>query len=324
MSPVDCLFNIAHMCNSSEAVQYAVECGSNGVEIDIAISDDGVLLAHHPGLSDCSVLPYGICNYQSSDRSLEAVCAKVGYYSERIQLVYFDIKQEALSQARRLGSHIRTLFELGYAGQIIVAVSFFGVESSSFLRKLNKWLSLHCPSRCESIFYTFDDGVGRHQTLDIYEILRSLVGNQIVMSFGNSALSMVNFQEELTVARRLHISGLIAGVFTFTLDRRASMKNAMNTGVTGILTNRPRVLAQMLRGQPKVKETRVPALIRPSGDQSGFLIDRASLLAGTDDNELEVVDWFGQVGVCIRWFVLLSLSLGLFRALMSLNYVGNE
>ncbi len=312
MLQTDRIFNIAHMCNSPKSVHYAVGCGSNGVEIDITIGEDNELLAYHPGLSDCSVLPYGVCGHQSSAHSLKAVCVEVVCFPKQIQLVYFDVKSEALSQVYCFGNHIKQLFGSGYNGQVIVAVSFFSKESSRFLQEIQKWLYIHCSDICKSVFYTFDDGVGVHQTLDIYDVLSSLVGNQIVMSFGNSALSMVKFEEESIVAQRLCLSGLIAGVFTFTLDRKDSMENAINIGVSGIITNRPFTLTRVLRTNQsaiqKTTKSRIPLLIPPSS--RGYLSgdDRKTILKKVGLYKPTVVSWYEQVGRYIHQCMLLAIQ----------------
>jgi glycerophosphoryl diester phosphodiesterase len=276
----DPFYVIAHMTNTIDAVQWALNEGANAVEMDVRFSAAGEPgRFHHGGVCDCACSLWSskhVCSHGGRCDGETPVPAMLSALAQekRLALVVLDSKvtvDDAMETQRRAGERIidvleTNLFGRGYGGIVVVSVAH--PDAAMYLATAARRASAS-PAR-DRILFTFDEEGGtRGDASRTLQLLAALQIDRVAYGTGASSCVPCGYEDAIaTAASRRSGSGL-GLVYAWTLDRAASMKRYIEKGANGIMTNKPAVLLDV------VKELGLPLAV-PSGTAVSSRAPRSS------------------------------------------------
>jgi hypothetical protein len=250
---------IVHMTNTPATVQWAVDQGANGLEMDLRFDDAGnpTVFQHGGAVTDCAcAFSYGICKIFDGDpktrntpagQHLDNIATKAG-----IALVVIDskidgaaepaAKQSAAGKAavKLLEDH---LFRGSYAGQVIVSTA--STAAAAYLSAVA--VAAAASPFKNRIHFTFDQ-----EGSDVAKSVTALIGYpnpNRVYGTGISACSPTQYYGAVERAVRNRNAGVVGFAYTWTLDAASSITQYVQRGIDGIITNDPTTLKGVLAGK---------------------------------------------------------------------------
>ena len=255
-------FNIGHMANTKNAVDYVVKNGGNGVEIDLRFNSEGVPNRFRHGVPcDCSCGVLGICNVLSMEGGCLAGSSAKSLLNhiaskQELALVVIDSKVSKSDNLQSYGINVintldSELFDKGYGGNVIV-----GMAKPDTLLYL-KAASEQAQKSPYATRYYFSIDQGGDDTTGIIEQLISLQPSTINRIYGTgiSACSSSQYFEAILLGRANQQSGVVGSVYVWTIDKSSSMKQYIRSGTLGIMTNHPSRLSDIVKEQGIKKAT---------------------------------------------------------------------
>jgi hypothetical protein len=245
----DPFYIIAHMANSRASLKWAVEQGANAIENDLQFNGDGnPTIFQHEFPCDC------ICLVSFSDHiCLDALYLKcsgpeasddaAGHMQhvarlEGIALYFIDSKVDAKWGGRliKAGAAVvpfmdKNLFGYGYKGKVVIGSG--KVNTYAYIRAAV--MAAHNSPNRDRYFFTFDqEGDNYHDTI----AMLSRLTNNRVYGTGISSCSGTTFHSGIGDGVAGKIAGQSGMTYIWTIDKESTMRDYINRGVQGIMTNR--------------------------------------------------------------------------------------
>lgn len=275
-------FVIAHMANSTRAIDWALEQGANGIEVDLNFDDRGMPeIFQHGGICDCqcahgnasicSSLSWdgrggriAPCRASASPRTLLEHAAK----KQALALIVIDSKlPNRMSHAaqRAAGREVIALirdrlFAAGYGGYVIVSVAKMTFEE--YLRSAAA--SATGMSFDKRVFFTFDQE-GNDATAVLTK-LRHVSATGRAYGTGISACLPGRFYRGIGLAERNRAAGSVSFVYVWTLDSSRSMERYLKAGAQGVITNYPARLRATLAADGRKLASQATEILRTSSN----------------------------------------------------------
>lgn len=252
-------YNIAHMANSSQLVDWAVTQGANGIEADLQFKNNVPSFFQHGLPCDCTFSP------------LADICRKVGFGSpikacllqenattylmhlasqSKIALFIVDTKSTTIDNSYKkiVGKQVvqllnQYLFAMGYRGKVIISVS--KLKENDYIQGVADEIRFS-PYK-DRIFITFDEET------DVTEVLKTLIPLSKNRVYGTGITTAIpkTFYKQISQAVRNEKSSVIGLTYIWTIDKDSSMKKYLELGARGILTNNPATLSALLQSLDK-------------------------------------------------------------------------
>lgn len=246
---------VAHMVNSPDTIRWALNQGANGIEFDLKFNGATPSQFQHGTPCDCTCLfeasgEHNICkkdNVCKGSTSVEVMTNFLGsseVTSSRLALIYVDSKVDDMSNGNyaAAGANVVRLFnqkvlEKGYRGQILIGCP----EIKHYMYLYGALQEAKRSNYADRYFYTID-GEGSNAQ-GVWNALSKLGTKNIAYSTGISVCSPGTYHSaiEYSLDRKAY-----ADVGIWTIDLESSMKNYIETGVGFILTNRPKIAADLI------------------------------------------------------------------------------
>ncbi len=252
-------YNIAHMTNTTAAVDWAVSQGANGVEMDLRYKDGEPSSFRHEGVCDCSCVPLfppanHVCTalLPAGDRCNATVDARVQLQhvaKKGLALVYIDNKIDGNAPAEQGAALVRflvdNLFQQGHKGIAVIG----GIsETTAFLNSAAATAKAY--EYAGQIYFAMDE-FGTDKKVGTKGLINKLVRNVSTANrfYGTGLTSCTGGQyySESTVGVKHQAAGVVSSTYIWTVDREDTMVKYINLGVRGILTNKPAALRDLLK-----------------------------------------------------------------------------
>lgn len=251
---------IAHMVNTPNSIRWALAQGANGIEIDLKFDDSHPGRFHHGFPCDCTcflsyatfqdsgcmVLGEG-CSASTGVTEMTDFLGSSEIVSSQLAIIYIDAKlDKSVPNYAEAGANVVRLLNekvlgRGYRGQIILGSS--SISRSDFLRgALREAANSNYADR---YFYTI--GQEGKKADKVLKSSLQLGTRNIVYNTGASAC--FPYKTFYNAIRYSLQSKAYAAVGIWTVDQEASIKNYLNAGVDFIVTNRPKVAADIIGRQ---------------------------------------------------------------------------
>ncbi|MCW8931711.1 MAG: hypothetical protein OQL19_15945 [Gammaproteobacteria bacterium] len=247
-------FNIGHMANTANAVDYVIKNGGNGVEADLRFDSNGKPdRFRHGGPCDCSCGVLGICNVLALEGGCLAGASATSLLNhmaskKELALVVIDSKVSKSDDLKSYGINViktldSELFEKGFMGNVIV-----GVGDSDTLVYLQSAAEQAKNSPYSSRYY-FSIDQGGDDTVGTIEKLISLqpATNNRVYGTGISACAASQYYGAILLGRANQQRGVVGSVYIWTIDKSSSMEQYIRSGTLGIMTNHPSRLSDVVK-----------------------------------------------------------------------------
>ena len=246
----------AHMTNTPKLVDWGLAQGANAVEADLNFQANGTPVNfRHGGICECPCSGAPLCKVESGSTCAASTPAKqlLNHIAAKkeISLFVLDSKMDDDIDQSRAGAAVinlldSELFGKGFAGKAIV-----GVGSSSYRRYIAAATKQAAASpNVARIYFSFDEETKIEPEL-VLEILKKMTKNASY-GYGISACftrSVVpNIKE--AVALRPQVGGI---TYAWTYDKPASMRELIDIGALGIITNDPASLVNIVRSERRDK-----------------------------------------------------------------------
>ncbi len=244
-------YNIAHMTNTPEAVNWALRQGANGVEIDLQFNSDGTPLEFkHGGTCDCSVCgsssPLHVCSVLNQNCSATTGPTQLLNHIAKtdLALVYIDSKINSDTYLYGAGNEViqlleTQLFGAGFRGIALVsAADNFGYIRAAAERAVSS-------AYRDRIYFGLDKDMSRtaQQTIDL---LQQLPTDNLVYNYGVTSCLYIEYYNEISTGVMNQISGKVKMTGIWTIDNQTSMGEYISRGARAMVTNRPAILKQEL------------------------------------------------------------------------------
>jgi len=262
----DGFFNIAHMCNNIQTLDWAVKKGANAIEADLQFDHLARPSRFYHGLPcDCNCMcnfyvtcqwfmSHTVCyplskqsnNCKAASRTDQWLRRAATKHSSKIALLWFDSKikgngysDEKLRLAARnlikLLEH--NLFSLCYKGIVLIGAE--GHEITSYFDEISKTNSTFK----DRIYVTMDSVTMKtaRNALDFANF------KNIVYNNGMTACSPKQIKRTLLTAIKDNVdNGVFSAAFTWTYNLKRSMRRVAPY-FNGIITNSPSYLRQVVK-----------------------------------------------------------------------------
>ncbi len=255
-------FNIAHMVNTAQAVDWAVSQGANSLEMDLRFRSDGTPYEfRHGGVCDCLCTSGdNVCKHLNqgceSRSDLAGQLNHIAAKAPPVAMIVLDGKVDdpKLDQRAQNVAGVKVvetldqqLFSKGYRGIALIAAPKW--DYSTYLKAaVGRARSSQYSSQ---IYFGVDmdnGGVdGARATLE--NLWRNLGSPLSIYGSGISACAPGNFYGETMLAGWYQAQGRIKLVNIWTLDNTDSMRRYIWLGARGVMTNKPGSLAGVAREQ---------------------------------------------------------------------------
>ncbi|XP_053404444.1 dermonecrotic toxin LdSicTox-alphaIB3b-like [Mercenaria mercenaria] len=270
-------YNIAHMTNTPASVDWALDKGANGVEIDLTFDTstgtplvfrhsvageacDCTCMCPAPFWGLCRVLyPNSVCAKLLDDvsgispcRAESSVAAMLNSLAakSRIALIIIDSKidsEDMDSNKMRIAgeavvlSLIRNLFEKGYGGKVII-----GSPELDTLPYLHAAVSAIEGSRYRNrVYFTID--LEKDNIVETLQKLHTLPTRNIVYGTGISACSPKQIKDStMQLAAANKAKGVTGLTYVWTIDEESTIEHNLQY-VQGVLSNYPGIVNEVLQ-----------------------------------------------------------------------------
>jgi len=304
-------FAMAHMANSMQAIDWAIEEGANAVEIDVGFDNDMYVQHNKPGgICDCTCSAFAgaqkelnLCSnawFECAARFdlpdvLRHLSSKSALAQVYIDSKYATMKDSLYSTGSRMAQALlKHLF--GWDGTTQTDVPFIGfvtigVPVTSHIEYLRGAIAeLKLPKNSEfadRVFYAIDQAGGKKDVDGVIKALVDLGTPNRAYANGISACmpdfmiggTFGNTADVMSAAARRFKEGLLSmGPTAWTVDRESAMKQVVDQGAGSIMTNRPRVAVKVLKDAGKVLA--LPGAIPKPARTSVFEVKSAILQSG--------------------------------------------
>lgn len=224
--------------NTVAAVSHAFSAGADGVQVDLRLSADGVLVAcHDPDLRRVagSALEVGFTSWQRLRQAAELAgtpLARVEWVLAAAagRPVVLELKPASLRTATALVERLLGLHAAGLP--MDVTVSSF---DASLVRAFRETVPRQLGTRTALL--------GRPGCLSLATLRQALAAGHDAVHLQVSDLLARPETVELAAARDV-------AVVPWTVNTRRTLQRCIDLGVAGVVTDRPRVARHVLRHQP--------------------------------------------------------------------------
>eukprot|EP00111_Clytia_hemisphaerica_P019542 TCONS_00057613-protein len=259
-------FNIAHMCNNIDTLDWAVREGANAIEADLQFDDQGnPKRFYHGAPCDCNCMcnfhltcywfrPHTVCyplstNVKNCDAEADVTLwmrRAATKYSSKIALIWLDSKvkgkgysEETLRDAARNLINVLedNLFSLGYKGVVLIGAE--GHEIASYFNEVSKTTSTFK----DRIYVTMDSVTMKtaRNNLDFTNF------KNIIYNNGMTGCSPRKIKSDLLTAIKDNVDkGVFSAAFTWTYNLKRSMRRVAPY-FNGIITNSPPYLNKVVK-----------------------------------------------------------------------------
>ena len=244
----------AHMVNHKSLVDWALQQGANGVEIDLAFSGGNPTKFLHGVPCDCTCKvgtlknvctqtaalgPLGTCTHGTGiNDMLEHLATK-----KNLAMVYIDSKTDDLTgdknrAGKAVGNKlIANLFAKGFKGAVIVGSP--NTQGVDYLKGVNSVIA--ASSYKHRVYYTLDmvrDGAGDGAIEAMQQLTK--ISPYRVYGTGITACDpfLRKYHDEIALAAKNAALGVLSMAPTiWTLDSSSSMQDYLGSGARSIMTN---------------------------------------------------------------------------------------
>jgi hypothetical protein len=257
------VYNIAHMVNTNDSVDWAVAQGANGLEMDIHFdtTTGEPKEFRHGGICDCScqVSPASdhVCAHLGN--SCEAKSDAVNHLNhiatkQGIGFVYMDSKVDK----DKLSSSVQTLagkamvkklesalFDKGYQG-----VALISAPGSDYVDYLKGAVEQAKTSRYQDrLYFGIDmDNGGKSGAEGTISKLQSNLGDvRLIYGSGMSSCIPSTFYSETTAGVSAQAAGKVHQTNIWSIDLESTIQLYAGIGARGLLTNRPGVQLKVIK-----------------------------------------------------------------------------
>lgn len=262
---------IAHMTNTTTAVNWALAKGANALEMDLRFTAAGEpeRFQHSTSITEpcdcactgklqgdtvCAQLLHGpnggIMGCQATVAVSEMFATLAA--QQQLALVILDSKLSGADAAylqERAGERIvqtlnADLFGKGYRGNVIISVGH--PDAMSYLQQAAKMAAVS--NNANRIYFAFDqEGGSAEDAACTLMTLAGLASKNRVFGTGISACAAGDFIPAIRTAAANRDAGVAGLVYVWTLDKKDSMRKYIDNGADGILTNLPGNLVEVAR-----------------------------------------------------------------------------
>lgn len=263
---------IAHMVNTPKSIRWALAQGANGIEIDLQFNGDNPSRFHHGfpcdctcfltyatfGGSACKVLGEG-CSASTGVIKMMDFLGSTEIVSSSLAVIYIDAKLDNLvPNYAQAGANVVRWFNekvlaRGYRGQIILGSST--VSQFDYLRGALNEASI---SKYANRYFYAIDQEGKRADKVLKNSLQ--LGTKYIV-YDTGASACFPYKTFHSAIRYSLQSKAYAAVGIWTVDQEAAMKSYINAGVNFIVTNRPKLAADLIgrRNMPLPGRALIPA-----------------------------------------------------------------
>jgi glycerophosphoryl diester phosphodiesterase len=223
------VYSIAHRCNTPEAVKSAFREGANAVECDVIYDTERFYVQHDP-LSEGTDL----------SAFLKEIREVADVLKEQFALIIFDLKETITGPGlKEVHGLVRSLFSEGTGIKVIYSVSSLSRGSifKDILQELDpQGLSIDendYPLKVQHFFEGID-------------IVRSCYGNGITAALPEGFGGPIRESLKKAVLLKLRRQ-IIKFVYIWTINLKSSMREYLDLGVDGIMTNHTSGLKEVMQ-----------------------------------------------------------------------------
>ncbi|MBL8203893.1 MAG: hypothetical protein JNM09_06650 [Blastocatellia bacterium] len=251
-------YNIAHMTNTTAAVDWAIAEGANGVEVDIQFDATGRPTEfRHGGSCDCSCGGSGdnrnVCSSLKSCEAKEIPATLLNKIATtNLALVYIDSKVDGSTNAEAGNQMIdllnKELFAKGYRGMVLV-----GAPKSAAIKYLEAATKRAASSAYKDRLYfgiDMDRVIENKVTTTIANLQKlqaTTPGTKITYGTGITSCLGDTFFSEISEGVKQQAGGVTRLTTVWTIDKPGSLSNYLDLGVRAIITNKPAVLKEVIK-----------------------------------------------------------------------------
>lgn len=249
-------FNIGHMANTKQAVDWAVHNGSNAIEVDLHFDKNGSPDKFYHGFPcDCSCNLFNdakICNHLG-DNPCEAHSPVKNLLTHmatktQLSLIIIDSKLRDIQQLHTAGANVITyidewLFNKGYKGNVLISIA--NPESFNYMISAAGQAALS--DNASRYYFSIDQNENNTvETIDKLITLQPETYNRIYGTGTHKCSLFPAYYDAIQLARENHRKGVLSSVYIWTIDDTATMEKYIRKGVLGIITNHPARLRTLL------------------------------------------------------------------------------
>jgi|GEM_PF-2793004 len=258
-------YAVAHMTNTLRSVQWAVQQGANGLEMDLRFNDDGTpkefrhggfcdcsCATSHPSTDVCAVLRIDSLNTCEGSADARAMMAEIVSVRSKIALVFIDSKvdeSDPVSRQERAGKNVvgmlrNDLFARGYGGKVVVSVG--KPDAYQYIDAAAKRAS-ELPDVRDRIYFAFDqNGKSREDAATTLSLETRLSWKNRAYGTGISRCASGNYEPAISTGdlnEDRYVQGL---TYLWTIDSESSMDSYLSrVRPRAIITNVPSRLRQV-------------------------------------------------------------------------------
>ena len=257
---------MAHMVNSRGAVEWAMQKGANGIEVDLQFNDSGDPFEfRHGGVCDCSCLcPLGDCkdddvckalwsdtgSHCNAREDVNSLLITMNRFSNQLAVVYIDSKiDEDTPNLSAAGANViakldQVLFAGGFKGQVVI-----GTPSATAIAYTRAAVNAanRSPNKAKYFFAIDGEGTDFPAAMNARNGLLSLPTKNRAYSTGITVCLPNTFNVQIRLAAHNQRLGVIGSVGIWTLDKEASMNSYLTSGANSIITNYPQIAVRAIR-----------------------------------------------------------------------------
>ena len=243
MTCADKLWAIAHMVNNKENVDYSLNAGANGLEMDLTFDDSGnPAYFYHDWFCDCKCSNPEVCRFNVCENA-QAAGEVLGHFMShkkmgQVAMLYIDSKLDAVPNnllEQAAANMIKLLedrvFSKGYKG-----IVFIGAASAVYLTSLASTASQS--SHKDHLFIGYDWYTGFKDGLELLADLK--YPNKIASTGMFRCLKWaMGYEDEAIMGRVNKARGVISDMIIWTLDTTEEYDRYYDYGARGIISNNP-------------------------------------------------------------------------------------
>jgi hypothetical protein len=282
---------VAHMANTTGAVDWALTQGANGVEMDVNFLSSGQIDEfRHGGICDCSTLcaigstcgSDNVCRvlwdtggekHCNASAQKDAMMSAIANNAASLALVYVDSKitDEMSDEAKNTaGKEIirlfNTAFSKGFRGQVLIgapSLAYTDTYLASAVKEAN-----NSPYK-DSYFFTIDgEGASLAPGANFFPTIKALVklSPNRVSSMGITTSVPKRYYTEIQLAAMNQKNSTIGGNVIWTIDDDKAMDMYFSAGANIIVSNQPKRLYDIAKSLNKSLAKPGELLVRATSD----------------------------------------------------------